>query len=718
MDDKKMTRKKMLIIIILTALLLVCGTVYQYIRSLNQAVADTNIASMEELSRHDSKAIENYLNNVWKQMDSIVARVRLYECKTVEEVQDRLNLEKTSMDFDEVYLLSDDGKIYTAAYRITDAEDEILQYFQENPEKFVHRTNDKSSIHSESQKESLLFGTHIDNLEIEGVSFVGIAVQSEINVIQNSLKIDSYEGRGYSSVIDYEGNYIVNIDRVSSLGKQMNFFEQLADGTIADGRTVDDVKELVGRKERFSMSYTTQDGDGRILTVIPLDVTDWLFIMDLSEEVFREQSKNLFFMTGLMVGVIVIVFLALVGLIFRQTVAAVKSKADVQAKSEFLANMSHEIRTPLNGLVGLNYLMKRHMENKKQLSEYIEKSGDTTQYLLSLVNDILDMSKLQSGHFQMLNAPFNLERMIDDVWSMQRENISDRGIRFEVEKNMKARNVIGDELRIKQVVMNVLSNAVKFTPKDGKIQLYISQKLSEENKNIVRTAIRVTDTGIGISEEFQKVIFNSFTQERSKNSGSQKGTGLGMAISYQLMQQMGGTIRVESKLGSGSTFFIDFPAEIAETASLLKETGPIAAESNTVQNGQQNILLAEDNELNGEILIEILEMQGFTVTLVKNGKEAVEAFENSAIGEYKVILMDVQMPIMNGYEATRIIRKMSRADAGQILIFACTANAFKEDEIRALESGMDDFLSKPIDVQLLLEKMNCLREHYTKEDDA
>lgn len=696
-----MIRKKRIFIFI--AFLIVGGTIYAYIQNLNQNVADTNIAHMKEVSSHDSKAIESYLGNIWQEMDAIVERLRLYDCRTIEDIQIRLNLEKTSLNFDEIYLLDDNGKMYTASFIISDVDEDILQCFRNHPEQFAYRINGDHSKHIESQREALSFGIGIDDLQIEGVTYIGIVAQSEINVIQNNLKIDSYGGRGYSSVIDYEGNYIVNINRVSSIGRQENFFEQLSSGVIAGGRTVDQVKAIVARKEELSLSYETPEGDSKILAVIPLEEVDWFFILELSGEVFEEQRQELIMLTTFMAGIVAVIFFALIWLIYNQSIATIKSKAEVQAKSDFLSSMSHEIRTPLNGLIGLNHLMEVNIDNRKLLRGYIEKSANTAQYLLSLVNDILDMSKLQSGHFEMSEAPFHLERMLDSVLSMQRENISNLGMQFEIHKDLRAVNIVGDELRIKQVLMNILSNAIKFTPVGGSIRLEACQEVSGTDE--VRTTVRVTDTGCGISEEFQKVIFNPFTQERSKNPESQKGTGLGMAISYLLMKQMKGDIRVESKLGSGSTFIIEFPAAITDEASCMEEAGQPVTENEDGKMGNLNILLAEDNELNAEILTEILKMQDFTVTHVENGREAVEAFRKSAVGEYDVILMDVQMPLMDGYEATRIIRRMNRADAGQIMIFACTANAFKEDQVRALESGMNDFLSKPIDVNLLLQKM-------------
>ena len=713
MGHKRMTKRRRISVFILIAFLIVSGTIFTYIENLNQNVADTNITHMKELSSHDSKAIETYLNNVWQEMGAVVERLRLYDCKTIEDAQIRLNLEKASLDLDEIYLLDDDGKMYTASFIISEADEEILQCFQEYPDRFAHRTNGMRSKYVESQREALLFGVGIDDLQIDGVSFSGMVVQSDINVIQNSLKIDSYGGRGYSSVIDYEGNYIVNINRVSSMGEQGNFFDQLADGVIAHGQTIQDVRELVSRKESFTLSYEPPEGNARILTVIPLQEADWLFIMDLSGDVFQEQSQKLLLMATIMVGVVAVIFIILIRLIYSQSLAAARSKAEARARSEFLSNMSHEIRTPLNGLVGLNHLMKANIDDKRQLTGYLEKSATTAQYLLSLVNDILDMSKLQSGHFEMLNSPLDLNRMLDHVLSMQRETIANHGIQVEAQRTLLAVKIVGDELRIKQVLMNVLSNAVKFTPAGGSIRLAVSQVLSGPDE--VRTTIQVTDTGIGISEEFQKEIFHSFTQERNQKLDRQKGTGLGMAISYLLMKQMRGEIRVASKLGRGSTFTIEFPAAIAEEGTCVQETEQRIDENEQSQIGGLKILVAEDNELNAEILVEILKLQDFTVTHVENGNEAVEAFRESAVGEYDVILMDVQMPVMDGYEATKIIREMGRADARQVVIFACTANAFKEDQVQALECGMDDYLPKPIDVQLLLQKMRHVRKVTEKE---
>lgn len=691
--------RQMIAAAILSLIFIACA-VGAYIYQLNRAVADTTIENMKELSLHDIKSIQNYLNMSWETLDGITERLSLSNYKTIEAVQEHLKAEKASCSFDTLYLLDESGNAYYDTFRIMNADDFALQRFEES-DYFVVRGDLRTNTPVEAQRENLVYGSRIYDLEIDGITFVGLIAQRKINSIQNYLKIDSFGERGYSSVIDSDGNYIVNIDRRTSNAIQDNFFTRLEMGTILGNMTLEKVKEKIANNEGLSFSYVTKSDEERVMTVIPMDNTDWLFLMAVSKSVFQEQSQKIMWISCAMLAVVLLIIILMVILLIRAEVSSIRAKSETQARSEFLSNMSHEIRTPLNGLIGLNYLMGVNMDDKEKLSEYIEKSGSTAQYLLSLVNDILDMTKLQSGHFDLEKVPFSMEEMLKDVWSMQRENMNNREISYEKKSELKADYIVGDQLRIKQVLMNILSNAAKFTSKGGRIRLTAIQKSAEPGK--VNTVIQITDNGIGISKEFQKQIFNSFSQERNKNSESQKGTGLGMSISYLLMKQMGGSIRVESEVGKGSTFTIEFPAMIAVQVPGEKKPEPVKPGSGLT--GRQKVLLAEDNELNAEILTEILYEEGFQITRARDGQEAVTIFEESKTGEYDVILMDIQMPVMNGYEATRKIRSLGREDSDSILIYACTANAFKEDQEKAFESGMNDFLPKPVDVKLLLEKM-------------
>jgi CheY-like chemotaxis protein/nitrogen-specific signal transduction histidine kinase len=385
---------------------------------------------------------------------------------------------------------------------------------------------------------------------------------------------------------------------------------------------------------------------------------------------------------------------------------AIMANAEAKARTSFLANMSHEIRTPLNGIIGLIYLLDKDMDmdtDKALIRQRLSKAKSTAEYLLSLINNILDISKLQEGKVNLNSEVISPEIVVDAVWSMQKSNIENRGIEFIVEKNIIAPWIISDDIMLKQVLMNILSNAAKFTPKGGRIILSVSQEMEDENN--VCTTFMCKDTGCGMSPEFLEHIWDSFSQERESTDESIKGTGLGMAISKLLVDAMEGEIKVESKVGEGSTFYVVLHSKVVGEPPKYVSDLQEAKERKMLVNSSLKILVVEDNELNAEILMEILKSEGFNVELAQNGQIALDMFKESEIGEYSLILMDMQMPVMDGCTATMEIRKLDREDAKTVTIFACTANNFNEDRERADQSGMNDFLSKPIDVYELFKKL-------------
>lgn len=414
--------------------------------------------------------------------------------------------------------------------------------------------------------------------------------------------------------------------------------------------------------------------------------------------------------TVIVIGIAVVMICILIHINMRIRLRSVHDRADAKAKGDFLSTMSHEIRTPLNGLIGLNYMMSRHMDDKEKMSDYLKQSSSVAQYLLSLVNNILDMSKIQENKMELERKPVDLSELLAAVETMEKGGMADKDLSFRVETELNFPVVIGDEMRIQQILVNMLDNARKYTQEGGKIALRVSQeKLSEKE---IRTVVKVEDNGQGMSEEFQKRIFEPFTQERSTVSLGNQGTGLGMAICSLLAKSMGGGLSVESELGEGSTFTFTFtaePAEISEEVTAHEKTA-----EGFPTGVKPRILIAEDNELNGQILLELLTESGYETDHATNGKMAVEMFEASQVGEYGVILMDLLMPEMNGHEASKAIRSLDRPDAGTVKIVACTANSFKEDRDNAFKSGMDDFIAKPIDIRLLLEKL----EGYSSAPEA
>ena len=385
-------------------------------------------------------------------------------------------------------------------------------------------------------------------------------------------------------------------------------------------------------------------------------------------------------------------------------IAAKKAEAANEAKTEFLQRMSHDIRTPINGIRGLVNMADHYAEDMEKQTEYRTKVKEASNLLLELVNDVLDMSKLESGEIVLEEIPFNLSSISREVFVVIEQMAAEQNIRVVWEKKeITHRDFIGSPGYVKRVMMNILSNAVKYNKENG--QIYIScVEIPSEQPEMTTMEFVCRDTGIGMAEEFQKHIFEPFAQEHTGSRGKFAGTGLGMAISRKLVEEMGGTITFESEKGVGTTFVIRVPFQIDPDADKREEPKNVSEKSIK----GLHVLLAEDNELNMEIAEFVLQNEGAEVTKAWNGQETVELFRKSEAGEFDVILMDIMMPVLNGYEAARRIRSLDREDAKKIPIIAMTANAFTEDRIRAKEAGMDEHVAKPVDAELLIKVIHKL----------
>ena len=385
-------------------------------------------------------------------------------------------------------------------------------------------------------------------------------------------------------------------------------------------------------------------------------------------------------------------------------IAAKKAEAANEAKTEFLQRMSHDIRTPINGICGVLNVADHYADDMKKQTECREKVKEASHLLLELVNDVLDMSKLESDEVILEEIPFNLSGIFREVFVVIEQIAAEQNIRIAWEKKeIIHRNLIGSPGYVKRVMMNILSNAVKYNRENGHI--YIScVEIPSEHPGMTTMEFVCRDTGIGMTEEFQKCVFEPFAQEHTGSRTKFAGTGLGMSISKKLVEKMGGTITFESEEGAGTTFVIRVPFKIDLDVDKSKEQKDLSEK--TIKG--LHILLAEDNELNMEIAEFMFQNEGAEVTKAWNGLEAVEIFEKSRPGGFDVILMDIMMPVMNGYNATKRIRSMDREDAKEIPIIAMTANAFTEDRIRAKEAGMDEHISKPVDGNLLVKVIHEL----------
>ena len=388
-------------------------------------------------------------------------------------------------------------------------------------------------------------------------------------------------------------------------------------------------------------------------------------------------------------------------------IAAKKAEAANEAKTEFLQRMSHDIRTPINGICGMVNMADHYADDMEKQKEYRTKVKEASNLLLELVNDVLDMSKLESGEIVLEEIPFNLSSIYREVFVVIEQVAAEQNLQIVWEKKeITHRDLIGSPRYVKRVMMNILSNAMKYNRENGHIYISCIEIPSGQPETTTMEFV-CRDTGIGMTEEFQKHIFEPFAQEHTGSRTKFAGTGLGMPIAKNLVEKMGGAITFESEEGTGTTFVIRVPFKIDMNADKREKQKDVSEKSIK----GLHILLAEDNELNMEIAEFMLQNEGAEVTKAWNGQEAVELFRKSKPGEFDVILMDIMMPVMNGYEATKKIRSLDREDAKMIPIIAMTANAFTEDRLRAKEAGMDEHIAKPVDGKLLINIIYKLMKH-------
>ena len=380
-----------------------------------------------------------------------------------------------------------------------------------------------------------------------------------------------------------------------------------------------------------------------------------------------------------------------------------------QSKSDFLANMSHDIRTPMNAITGITSLLEHDAGNEEKVREYAKKIDVSARHLLGIINDVLDMSKIEAGKTVFKYSDFSIVDFIQELDTIFHSQIYEKQQTFTITKeNIRHEWVNGDRVHLMQIFSNLLSNAIKYTQEGGRIQL-LAEECESNSSVYAKYRFLVSDNGMGMSADFQNTIFDAFTRAENSMTNKIQGTGLGMAITRNLVEAMGGTIDVDSELGQGSCFEVLLDLKIAEdrTVALAAQEETDEQDGNILQG--MRFLCAEDNELNAEILTELLKIEGAECTICENGEEILKAFEQSAPGDYDMILMDVQMPVMNGYEATNAIRRSSHELAKKIPIIAMTANAFSEDIQHSLAAGMNAHVSKPVEMKVLEKTIRSIK---------
>lgn len=694
-----MTKKqKLQAFIYFFAVLILCGGIIAwYANSLSRAVSASTVEALEELTLHDLYNINGTLSHTWNHLEGVGQRLRAAAPKTFLELSDDLYAQKDASTLTGLGVLDKNGFLYTENQEIVSSQDTEYAKKQAKGEKKTVMLYDGKLL-PEMAQNALLFTVAITPFQVENAVITAVVGVQDLRFISNQLKIDSFDGKGFSTVIDSKGNFIVNIPGQGGISNTNNFFEWFTKGTFAPGQSAQSLINSIKNGEDSAFTYTNADGVEKVVSFMRVPDTDWALMVNIPTAVLKKQSQG--FVSSAL-AVLCVTLLLLIGLMlffFHIRLKVNNEQKQTSEKEDFLAHVRHEIRTPLNGIMGLSYLMQKSLDDHQQMQEYVKKLSYTARYLQTIVNDILDLSQLAQNKIALDQAAFSLDDMFVAIDSIMQLHLETRSIRFVKDIQLTHPHIIGDETRLEQVLLNLLNNAINFTPEGGTITLRVRQSVS--SNQTVKTHFEIEDTGYGMSETLQRAISQALqTTSLSAKNQANNTAQLGIAICALLVHKMGGTIRMQSQLGKGSLFTVELPAKAAE-ATAKRTSGGKRGGKDVLK-----ILVAEDNELNAEILIEALSLEGHQVSWAADGKQAVELFQESEPNEFDLVLMDLQMPIMDGYEATRQLRALDRPDAKTVPVWACTANTLNEEHNQAKNSGMNGFIPKPIDVKRLLKKL-------------
>lgn len=694
--NKQKALPMLALIVVILSLISISYLIYQ--KSVRDVIYATAVSFMEQIAEHDQQNMVNQMDSKRLALETITNRVEASREYTMPELFADLKLNVVSGVFQRLYLVTDTGTVYSHTALKTDLADMTWKDYYLNSE------DSFATIYRESTREQwgefVVFGTHLSEpVRCGGESITGIVGLVPIISIEEQMRLTSFDQLGMTIVIQSTGD-IVTASTVYDSDISNNYLRFLEKADFQEDYTQEDIRSCIQKGERQLFRFS-MDGEGFYTLIEPLNDSyhsDWYLVVQLSDKVTTNQVRRLLLQSLVFFALIGVACLAVVFFIYRKINEIKTLRIVEQTKTSFLANMSHEIRTPLNGISGLCYLMQENLKDQEKLTEYLQKMLVTIGFLKDIINDVLDMSKIESGQLELICRDLNLEELLSEITNLLETQAHDKHVALTMEyQGITHPWVTGDQIRLKQILMNILGNAVKFTPQDGSVTLTATQAI---DGGIANTTFVIRDTGCGMSPEFLQRIWQPFEQEN--RTIYKNGTGLGTTISKNLVEKMGGTITVESAPDQGSTFTISIPLRISDRP--VPANGQNARKNAVDLNGLR-VLAVEDNELNRMIIKTILEAQGCLLTEAVNGKEAVDIFLDSPAHTFDLILMDVQMPIMDGYEAAGCIRRSPHPDAKTVPIFAVTANAFQADLDKALEAGMDDAITKPLDIAKLLDKM-------------
>ena len=731
------------IIVLLLTLFVMSQT---YIQNL---VYHERLSQMEEVTHQMFRNLEDVIDNHWNIVDVQCSYLYYTPLKTdtdfyryLSKLSELSNYQESQI---ELVAVDSSGRYYTEYGSMGLLRE--MTYLESAPERVSYVSNSLTVDDSQMVFLKQLSSPLTLQSETGEITLRYFGISQSMTQLNDYFRCDAYENNNSVYVLDNDGFKLFNANNTELL-KGHNVYTVLSQMSYLHGSSFAEAKERLARTGSC-YSNAVLDGTEYFYALKQMENAQWTLAFLVPAEYVAVNTQKLvgivmviiigfatvFSVTAVFVGWFILrekqqqelraekeanLRLEQYNIQLTQANDEMRRAQDVaaqalqsaerasKAKTDFLSNMSHDIRTPMNAIIGITTLMKNELHEPEKLAEHLGKLESSGQLLLGIINDILDMSRIESGKTTLNVEKMNLPQQVDQLDSIIRQQAGQRLQTFTVETHVQHENVLGDPNRLNQVLMNILSNSVKYTPIGGHIRLEVDEL--PRNEHYARYRFIVQDDGIGMSEAFQKTIFEPFTREEKSGTNKVQGTGLGMAITKSVVDLMGGSISVESAPGKGTRFEVVLEFPIDAEADMVQKTQALPEEEETVSPlSGMKFLCAEDNAINAEILEMLLEAKGASCTICSNGQEIVDAFASVKPGEYDMILMDVQMPVMDGLEATRRIRNGENPLGRIIPILAMTANAFLEDMQKSKEAGMDEHLSKPVDIAALEQTVKRFR---------
>ena len=724
-----------IVVVVVVVVVVVGAALYNYTQ---RQIYKESVAQLTQIGDHLIEKLEVQLDYQWSYLDKLEEVMQQEDALTQEELANLLlEQEKVLSPFGKTLyfrVIDEDGYYYTNA-----GKQGIWSGIEELNE---NETRQSFLLANWLDNENYLTFTYeLDNLPtIDGHRATHIALLRSMEDMEEYFYISTFENQNLAYIVDASGTVLSKTGELKGIDfTGRNLYHRLSERTYPHVKNFESFIEAGENGDTICTDVYINDLHYYLIYNALLDY-DWRLLLVVSADDVATSTSQMVESLLFLFAALFIILLGFTGgavyfvvqnqknvkimLLREQNEKALeeknrqleelqqktqealeKAEHATKAKSQFLSNMSHDIRTPMNAIVGVSTLMEHATDDADKMRYYVKKLQSSSVYMLGIINDILDMSKIEAEEVELYIEPIRVTEQLEQIESTIRGQAEEKGQTFTVDvKNVTHEYLLGDSIRIRQVFFNLLTNAVKYTQNGGEIHFEVTE-LPCDTPSHAKFLTKVTDNGYGMSEEFLSHIFEPFTRETNSTTNKIQGTGLGMCITKNIVDLMDGTITVQSEKGKGSCFTVEWelPIDMQRQEQAEKVQEENAVEENTPTSSLQGkrFLCAEDNELNAEILEALLEMQGATCTIYANGKELVDAFASVKEGEYDAILMDVQMPVMNGLDAARAIRESENPLGREILIIAMTANAFESDVRDCLEAGMDAHISKPLDITIL-----------------